>query len=243
LSRMSSRHGKALGVAAVLGLTVLGCRPPLDPVVIRFHGVDVRRSEFLKELEPLARNGTDTADPLMRASAFGRFIEEKVVAISAVENGFRDAAEDQAEAERWLTSVLQTETVSEAEARAYYDAHPEVAEIEESVTIREILLTTLQDARDVARILSFDRNAFELLARTRSKSPQAAGGGLLGSFRRGELPGSGSDHRHRNHALRVPCPPGRSTDPGGDTVLRGVAVGDRVPTGGVEGASTHEAIY
>jgi peptidyl-prolyl cis-trans isomerase C len=60
--------------------------------------------------------------------------------------------------------------------------------VEESVAIREILLTTQQDARDVVRILGSDRNAFELLARSRSRSPQAAGGGRLGSFRRGELP-------------------------------------------------------
>ena len=174
---------------AVLALTVLGaCRAPLDPVVIRYQGVDVRRSAFLKELEPLAKNGTDTADPAMRASAFGRFVEERVVAIAAMRAGLKAAGENRAETERWLASMLVPEQVSEGEARDYYDAHPEVARVEESVTIREILLGTLQDARDVVRILASDRNAFELLARTRSRSPQARGGGLLGSFRRGELP-------------------------------------------------------
>lgn len=156
--------------------------------MIRFAGVDVRRSAFLKELEPLAKNGTDTADPAMRASAFGRFVEERVVAITAVRSGFRDAHENRAEAERWLAAVLAPEKVSEAEARVFYQAHPDVAKVEESVTLREILLTTLQDARDVVRILGSDHNAFELLARTRSRSPQSSQGGLLGSFRRGELP-------------------------------------------------------
>lgn len=174
----------ALGLASIL----LGCRAPHDPVVIRFDGVDVRRSAFLKELEPLAKTGTDTTDPVIRASAFARFVEERVVAIAAVMNGHKEAAEDRAAAERWLTSVLPQGAVTEAEARAYYDAHPEVALVDETVTIREILLSTMQDARDVVRILGSDRNAFELLARTRSRSPQAAGGGRLGSFRRGELP-------------------------------------------------------
>jgi hypothetical protein len=41
----------ALGFAAIL----LSCRAPHDPVVIRFDGVDVRRSAFFKELEPLAK--------------------------------------------------------------------------------------------------------------------------------------------------------------------------------------------
>jgi peptidyl-prolyl cis-trans isomerase C len=156
--------------------------------VIRFQGVDVRRSAFLRELEPLAKNGTDTRDAIMRASAFRGFIEERVVAIDAMRHGVKDADENPAEAERWLASVLVPQTPTEAEARAYYEAHPEVARVEESVAIREILLTTQQDARDVVRILGSDRNAFELLARSRSRSPQAAGGGRLGSFRRGELP-------------------------------------------------------
>ena len=180
-------RGRA-GSVAIIMLSVAACRPPQDPVVIRFQGVDVRRSAFLKELEPLAKNGTDTTDPRMRASAFGRFIEERVVAIAAMRQGFKDAGENRAEAERWLALALPQEGISEAETMAYYEAHPEVARVEESVTIREILLTTQQDARDVVRILGSDRNAFALLARTRSRSPQATGGGLLGSFRRGELP-------------------------------------------------------
>ena len=182
------RKAGAVRAAAIITVLFVGCRAPYDPVVIRFGGVDIRRSAFLKELEPLAKTGTDTADPVMRASAFGRFVEERVVAIAAVRSGIKAAAEDRAEAERWLASVLTPGTVTEAEARAYYNAHPEVALVDESVTIREILLATMQDARDVVRILGSDRNAFELLARTRSRSPQAAGGGRLGSFRRGELP-------------------------------------------------------
>ena len=183
-----NRPGPKGRAAVLLVMVLLGCRAPLDPVVLRFQGVDVRRSAFLKELEPLAKNGTDTSDPAMRASAFGRFVEERVVAIAASRSGFKDASEDRAAAERWLGSALAKETVSEGEALAYYQAHPEVARVEASVTIREILLGTMQDARDVVRILNSDRNAFELLARTRSRSPQARGGGLLGSFRRGELP-------------------------------------------------------
>jgi len=164
------------------------CRAPHDPVVLRFRGVDVRRSEFLKELAPLAQNGTDITDPTMRVSAFDRFVEERIVAIAASQSGVTDALTNHAEGERWLASALRTRIPTESEARAYYEAHPEVAKVEESVTIREILLSTQQEARDVVRILGTDRKAFELLARTRSRSPQAVTGGLLGSFRRGELP-------------------------------------------------------
>ena len=183
-----SAMSRASPLAGALCLSFLGCRAPLDPVVIRFQGVEIRRSAFLRELEPLAKTGTDTADPATRASAFGRYVEERAVAIAAAHAGFREALQDRSEAERWLASVTRPTIVAEDEARQYYAAHPEVAQVEESVTIREILLNTQQDARDIVRILGSDRNAFELLARTRSRSPQAQSGGLLGSFRRGELP-------------------------------------------------------
>lgn len=186
--REGAGRGRSVVSVLIVALCLAACRAPYDPVVIRFEGVDVRRSAFFKELEPLANSGTDTSDPIMRASAFGRFVEERVVSIAAVRLGHPEAGEDRAEAERWLASALTPAAVSEPEARAHYEAHPELALVEESVTIREILLSTMQEARDVVRILGSDRNAFELLARTRSRSPQAAGGGRLGSFRRGELP-------------------------------------------------------
>lgn len=172
--------------AILLFLLMVGCRAPYDPVVIRFKGVDVRHSAFLKELQPLAAKGTDIADPAMKASAFDRFVEETVVAIAASPAG--SLGEDRAESERWLASNLPPASVSEEEVRAFYDAHPEVAQVQESATLREILVATMQEARDVVRILASDANAFELLARTRSRSPHAPGGGLMGSFRRGELP-------------------------------------------------------
>jgi parvulin-like peptidyl-prolyl isomerase len=175
-------------ISLVLAFAAPACRAPHDPVVLRFRGVDVRRSDFLRELAPLAQNGTDISDPTLRVSAFDRFVEERVVAIAAAQSGVADALTNHAEGERWLASALRTRVPTEEEARAYYEAHPEVATVPESVTIREILLSTQQDARDVVRILGTDRKAFELLARSRSRSPQAVSGGLLGSFRRGELP-------------------------------------------------------
>lgn len=187
IARLGQKQTARVVASAVLALT-LGCRAPFDPVVIRFQGVDVRRSDFLNQLKLLAQSDTDTTDPVTRASAFNRFVEERVVAIAAVRQGFKEARDNRMEAERWLSSALAPDTISDADAQVYYEAHPEIASVAESVTIREILLTTLQDARDVVRIVGSDRNAFELLARTRSRSPQAQGGGLLGSFRRGELP-------------------------------------------------------
>lgn len=206
-----------IAALALLALMLPACRAPHDPVVLRFHGVDVRRSAFLEELEAMGRTGTDITDPIMRAAAFSRFVEGRLVAIAAARDGFKDAETNRAEAERWLLSALEPLKVSEKTARAFYDAHPEIARVEETVTIREILLPTMQDARDVVRILASDRNTFELLARTRSRSPHAEGGGRLGSFRRGELP---PEIEQTAFALSVGQISGIVTTPFGYHVLR-----------------------
>jgi peptidyl-prolyl cis-trans isomerase C len=60
----------------------------------------------------------------------------------------------------------------------------------ESVTLRQILVGSLNEARDVKRRLAGKGNSttFDTLARTISKGPEAAMGGYMGSFERGELP-------------------------------------------------------
>ena len=56
------------------------------------------------------------------------------------------------------------------------------------MTLRQILVPTETEARDVRRRLQKDPKSFEALARARSKAPEAAAGGLMGTFSRGQLP-------------------------------------------------------
>jgi peptidyl-prolyl cis-trans isomerase C len=53
-----------------------------------------------------------------------------------------------------------------------------------------VLVATLNEARDVRRRLAKTRDprAFDQLARTRSKGPEASVGGFMGTFERGQLP-------------------------------------------------------
>jgi parvulin-like peptidyl-prolyl isomerase len=53
---------------------------------------------------------------------------------------------------------------------------------------RQILVETLNEARDLKRRLYRDSRSFETLAGTRSKGPEAAVGGYMGTFERGQLP-------------------------------------------------------
>lgn len=165
----------------------VGCVRPYDPVVIRFSGEDVRLSAFENELETLKKTGVDTTAPGFRVSAFDRFLEDQVLAMEARRLGL-GGSRDRAAIEGFLLSRVGPIEVTDEEGRRYFNAHPELANAQSTVTLREILVLTQQDARDVVRILGSDPNSFELLARTRSRSPQAGAGGLIGTFRRGELP-------------------------------------------------------
>ena len=57
---------------------------------------------------------------------------------------------------------------------AYYESHPAEFETGETVTLRQILVPTENEARDVRRRLQKDQKSFEALARARSKAPGGA---------------------------------------------------------------------
>ncbi|PYQ00182.1 MAG: hypothetical protein DMF82_22795, partial [Acidobacteria bacterium] len=58
----------------------------------------------------------------------------------------------------------------------------------ETVSLRQILVPTMNEARDVRRRLLKDPRSFPALAQTLSRAPEASAGGLMGSFTRGQLP-------------------------------------------------------
>ena len=58
----------------------------------------------------------------------------------------------------------------------------------ETVAVHQILVPTLNEARDIERRLRKDPRSFELLARTRSRGPEASSGGDMGVFARGPAP-------------------------------------------------------
>ena len=60
----------------------------------------------------------------------------------------------------------------------------------EKVTLRQVLVATLNEAREVKRKLAGDRDprTFDTIARDVSKGPEAVVGGYMGTFERGQLP-------------------------------------------------------
>ena len=77
--------------------------------------------------------------------------------------------------------------LTDAEMKEYYDGHADEFRKEAQAHVFHILCTTFVDA-DRARLSLADGKKFEEVARTVSKSPEAANGGDLGFIGKGQMP-------------------------------------------------------
>ena len=180
--------------ALAIALAGLGsCRPPgpPDPVILALGEQVLRRSDFEQHVKAVEARG-DEVTPAVREALLERFLEEKVLVLEAKERGLlAPGGSDEEEAlavRKLLESTVRPTSVSEEEIAAYYQQHLDRFRFEDTLTLRQILVPTENEARDVRRRLQKDPRSFEALARTASRAPEAAAGGLMGSFARGQLP-------------------------------------------------------
>jgi parvulin-like peptidyl-prolyl isomerase len=164
-----------------------------DPVVLRLGRQVVRRSDFQRHLSALQARGMDAVDPQTGRALIETFVEERVLVLEARTRGYVGAAgtvdDEERAVQRLLTDdVLTKVSPSRDELQAYYQSHLDEFTLQEMAVVRQILVGTANEARDIRRRVLQDPKNFEILARTLSRSPEAAQGGLLGRFARGELP-------------------------------------------------------
>jgi parvulin-like peptidyl-prolyl isomerase len=190
---MIRRGMRARRLAALLagsGLAFGACEAK-DPVILRLEGETVRRSDFERHLSGVTR-GLGPVDPAARRGILEAFLEQRALVIEARRRGHLPPgagpeAEPRAVA-RLLADATRPPAVSEDEIAAFYRDHePELA-VPETVTLRQIVVGTLNEARDVRRRLARNPRAFEVIARSQSKGEEAGAGGYMGTFERGQLP-------------------------------------------------------
>jgi peptidyl-prolyl cis-trans isomerase C len=173
-------------------VVLASCREQ-DPAILRLEGETVRRSDFERHLETVEARGLGPIDPAARGGLLDAFLEQRALAIEARRRGLLAAGEEKEEEEqravaRLLAEAVPVPTASEDEIAAYHETHKAALAVGEAVSLGQILVATLNEARDVRRRLARDPKAFFTLARTRSKGPEAVAGGYMGTFERGQLP-------------------------------------------------------
>ena len=190
----SRRPSKTLALLVALGLPA-GCRGrgSVDPVILSLGDQAVRRSEFERHVGTLEQQGGARLDSKVRQALLGRFLEERVVVLEARSRGLLSSQSTPEQEEAGARKLLADEgltgvEVTEDEVAAYYQAHHEELQSPETVALRQILVPTLNEARDVRRRLQKDPRSFPALAQTLSRAPEASAGGLMGRFTRGQLP-------------------------------------------------------
>jgi peptidyl-prolyl cis-trans isomerase C len=176
----------------LLALAALaGCRDT-DPVLLKLDGETVRRSEFERQLALVEARDVGPISPETRAGLLDAFLEQRALVIEARHRGLLAAnagTEQELEAvTRLLGEAVPAAQVSESEITAWATAHAAELVVPERVSLRQVLVPTLNEARDVKRRLGRDPRTFDGVARAVSKGPEAAVGGYMGSFERGQLP-------------------------------------------------------
>jgi parvulin-like peptidyl-prolyl isomerase len=188
-----SLPSELVAALAVLAAASCGAAPPADPPLLTLGGQVVRRSEFVAHLRKLEARGGEPLTPAVRAALVDPFIEERLLALEARERGWVAAgaseSEEQAAVKKLLEdAVLSKVDVQATEVAAYYEAHAGEFTLPERRSLSQILVASDNEARDIRRRLQRDPRSFELLARSRSRGPEASSGGRMGTFAQGELP-------------------------------------------------------
>jgi parvulin-like peptidyl-prolyl isomerase len=177
----------------LLALTAT-CRPSArsapDPVILALDEQVVRRSDFDRHVATLEARG-GLVEPEVRRALLEPWLEERVQVLEARQRGLlKEGAspEEELRAVQRLLAECSQVVVSEEEIDGYYRAHAAEFQVPETVTLRQILVPSLNEARDAQRRLQKAPRDFENLAVTVSRGPEAAKGGLMGTFTRGQLP-------------------------------------------------------
>lgn len=178
---------------AALGLAACHPTPAGDPPLLALGDQTVRRSEFDAHVRKLESRGGEPLTPAVRGALLDPFLEERLLVLEARARGLVVAGasdgDEQAAVKKLLDDeVLSKVDVSDAEVAAYYQEHAAEFSLPERRSVRQVLVATENEARDVYRRLQREPKSFELLARARSRAPEAASGGQMGTFARGELP-------------------------------------------------------
>jgi hypothetical protein len=165
------------------------CRQPAPisaDVAALIDETEVPYARFESFLHGQVGEGAAGLDSQVLSRLFDQFLGEELLARLAAEERIAEPGAPGRDAVDALLASAGEPT--EAEARAFYDAHREQFRLPERVLLRQILVATGEQA-EVARRRLQAGEPFSAVARELSADPSAEAGGLQGEITLDDLPG------------------------------------------------------
>lgn len=195
---VTSRQGEITDMAILtpgdLGNTVNA--QPAGQVLAQVGGKPITEEDVTRFIQAMGRNGQAYNNPKGRAAVLEQMIAQRLFLLDAQRNLYERepafkaqlaAVKEQLLMEYAITKCVQSVRVTEEEVRAYYDAHKDDLQAEESVNASHILVDSEEKANSILADIRAGKISFEDAARQYSTCPSGKQGGSLGDFARGQM--------------------------------------------------------
>ncbi len=179
---------------ATICLLLTHCGSGGENVIAKVNGAKLTREDLRAEIPP---DYYDSVTLDQKRDFVEQWINSEVLYQEALRRGFQRQTEIKKKIRSSEKSILITELiqqelstrtrVSEEEARAYYESHPEeFTRQQDEMRASQILVPTLEEANSLRRQIEEGAD-FSRLARERSNDPSSIQDGDLGYFTREDL--------------------------------------------------------
>ena len=167
-----------------------------NKILATVNGTPITTADVDTFLAGLGQRGQMYNNPEGRAIVLDQLINQKLFLIDAQRNLLEAEPAFQAQLKKLKESLLTNYaveklinpiTVSDAEAKAYYDENPTAFVGKESVEASHILVETEELAREIYAKIAGGEMTFAEAAREYSSCPSKENGGSLGEFGRGQM--------------------------------------------------------
>jgi peptidyl-prolyl cis-trans isomerase C len=169
---------------------------PVGQVLAQVGGKPITEEDVTRFIQAMGRNGQSYNTPKGRAAVLEQLIAQRLFLLDAQRNlyerepAFKEqlaAVKDQLLMEYAIAKCVQNVRVTEEEVRAYYEAHKDDLQAEESVNASHILVDSEEKANEILADIHDGKISFEDAARQYSSCPSGKQGGSLGDFARGQM--------------------------------------------------------
>ena len=168
----------------------------MSKILATVGGMPITEDDVTEFLAGLGQRGQSYNNPEGRRVVLEQLIGNKLLMLDAKRNLFEAEPAFKAQLARLKDNLLANYaaekvigavTVSDKEARDFYDANPEKFVAEESVNASHILVDNEELARELINKITAEGASFEQLAAEYSSCPSKANGGNLGDFGKGQM--------------------------------------------------------